>query len=299
MRFRIEHLAIFAIAAAVGVLLVMHRTEATHTACDYAPDMDCNDGVTLADASRLIAHVGESRCADGITYAQPGACPATPTPTATPTPSAAYNVADLLDDSTGAHEIDPCGVGGFDWENNGVVQSTGPGSRTAASAWFAYQWDCGAAYASGVTASLRNMKGYAWNGSTWIQYEGGVDWCNFVYPPSGPYGADCTTGSGEITWTMPHAIESGRSWPRSIHGATSIVTFPAGTQCIVTTGEGKVTGSSAVALHWGADWGAPGQTQGGAVVGRFAILGPAWRFFGASSCGAGILNASPPPGVAP
>jgi len=234
----------------------------------------------------------------------------TPVPTATNTPSG-YTVADLLNDSVGPHDIDPCGTGDFDWENHGVVQSVGPSGRNSAGGWFAYQWDCGGPY-SPITVSLRNLKAFAWTGSAWVQYEGnmvsdptGIDWCNMMYPPGGhpdQFGPGCALGS-EVIWNMPYQIESGHvpafQWPRSIHGATSFVAFPPGTQCLVTTGEARQSGSAPLALHFGADWGNGGQTAGGAVVGRFKMLTTSYVFFGAASCPASTLNAHPPPGVSP
>lgn len=210
---------------------------------------------------------------------------ATSTATRTPTPSS-YTVADLLNDSTGLHAGDICGIGGYDWENRGVVQRQAPGSDRIATGWFVANWNCGSNVA-GVRYQVRNVTLYALTTPGWQVVGSGIGWCAELNPPTNIIYGGCDT-SGD--WAMPNSN-------RSIHGATSRVSIPSSTQCLVTTGEQRITGSGYVIGNFGADYISAGGGIGGAVVGRFRRLTNDWQFYGASSCPASAFQSNPPPGV--
>lgn len=206
----------------------------------------------------------------------------------TPPVVTGYTVEDLINNSIGAHEGVICGVAGYDWEHNGVIQSPSPGGRTQMTAWGVANWDCGKQQA-GVVFELRNPRGYALADGKWTQLTDEVNWVASMNPQTNQFEGP-TPSPGPMRFNMPNA-------PYSIHfGSAEHASLPANTVGVVSLFEARIAAGplGGLMIGAGADYWS-GSSNVGAVVGAYRKLTADWRLYGASSVSADVLRANPPP----
>lgn len=205
-----------------------------------------------------------------------------------------YDVADLLQDTTGNHDgvlctgSPPGGVTGFDWQYRGRVNgASGPDQFTA---WGTVQWvGCGQS-AADTTVEVRNLRVYALTlDAGWRLYgsqNNPFNWCGDHYPDTLAYITACTRSGGG--WLMPEGA-------RSMHWAESTDAVYANDLCHLVLVEMRKVGGGDVMANTGFDWRNGTSSAGDSWFGSYRRLSDQWRWVGGTSCTATQLAANVPP----
>ncbi len=221
--------------------------------------------------------------------ATPSAIPtatSTQTPTPTPitlTPSPPSNltlIETVIRDSDGQtpHDVIPCVPASYDWGRTSAVQGVGPAGYNAGDAWGVFQ-PLGCTSAQGIQVSIRNVRGYAYDGG-WHLVNTGSAWCAAMDYTTATIMGSCSGGIGP-NWTMP---------PQSLHWAGPIAAIPSGTSCALMHFEARASGGVLAGGGW--DWrrtSNPGDIRAGGV-GRYHLIGPEWEAIGFSTCPEAVIR---------
>jgi hypothetical protein len=190
----------------------------------------------------------------------------------------------ILRDSDGRtpHDANPCVPASFDWAFTSAVQGAGPAGYNAGDAWGVFS-PVGCTTARGVAVSVRNVRGYAYNGA-WHLVNTAPAWCAAMNYETNVIMGPCAGGTGP-DWTMPQ---------QALHWAGPIAAVPAGTSCALMWYEARA--SAPVLAGGGWDWrrtSNPGDIRAGGV-GRYHLIGPEWEAVGFSTCPESVVRTFAP-----
>ena len=289
--------------ALAGASLWVHAASAHVDTISPRAHADINDGgeVNVIDQQQTAACIQQNPCADPSTHDHSydgtvniidllisSQC----TGTVSNLPcSQGYGYRDLIFDSVGAHDANPCVPSSYSWYDVAEIQAEGPHSgANTMTAWGGWQWACGD-HEAGVSVELANFRAWAWDGSApWLQLVDAVGWCAKMDAEHNNFSGDCDGGNGP-TWTMPNS-------DNSFHFANGDrPALPTGTQCLATVGDARqIAGTGGIVmLNLGSDWWDGFNYISGAVVGRLHMLTGNWQRIGGSSCDPDVIRQHPPP----